>query len=147
MSERAVNGGSAIALAAYFLAFLLFFHLPPASAQVSGSTIGPWTSRSGDLQISYSSNLEPLTINQIHNWILYIATNEGTPVADAGLTIQGGMPEHDHGLPTRPRVTRYLGDGKYLLEGMRFHMPGAWEIQVTIDALGKQDAVVISLTL
>ena len=147
MSKSAANAGNAIALAAFFPALLLFLQATSASAQVTGSLTGPWISRSGELQISYASELEPLTINQIHSWVLYVETSEGTPVADAGLTVEGGMPEHDHGLPTRPRVTRYLGDGKYLLEGVRFHMPGAWEIQVTIDAVGKQDVVVISLTL
>ncbi len=147
ISEHAVIAGNAIAPAAFILALLLFFLATSASAQVTGTTIGPWTSRGGELQISYASNLEPLTINQIHSWVLFVETSEGIPVADAELTVEGGMPEHDHGLPTRPRVTRYLGDGKYLLEGVRFHMPGAWEIQVAIEALGKQDVVVISLTL
>lgn len=147
MSERAVGAGNAVAPAAFILALLLFFHATSASAQLPGTTTGPWTSRGGELQISYASNLEPLTINRIHSWVLYVETIEGIPVADAELTVEGGMPEHDHGLPTRPRVTRYLGDGQYLLEGMRFHMPGAWEIQIAIDALGKQDVVVIALTL
>jgi hypothetical protein len=147
MSTRAVSTGNVMALAAFFLALLLFFHATSATAQGTGSIIGPWTSRGGELQISYASNLHPLIINQIHSWVLYVETSKGTPVADAELAVEGGMPEHDHGLPTRPRVTRYLGDGKYLLEGMRFHMPGAWEIHVAIDALGKQDVVIISLTL
>ena len=147
MPERTLSVGRAIALATFFAALLLFFHATSTSAQVTGPTNGPWTSRSGELQVSYASHLEPLTINEIHSWVLYLETNEGAPVADAELTVQGGMPEHDHGLPTRPRVTRYLGDGKYLLEGMRFHMPGAWEIQVAVDRHEKQDVVVISLTL
>ena len=34
------------------------------------------------------------------------------------------MPEHNHGFPTAPRVTENLGEGDYLLEGMRFNMGG-----------------------
>ncbi len=142
-----VCAGNSIAVPAVFLALLILFHATLASTQVTGSPSGPWTSRGGELQIRYASSLEPLTINQIHSWVLYIETREGIPVAGADLTVEGGMPDHDHGLPTSPRVTRYLGDGKYLLEGMRFHMPGAWEILIAVDALDKQDVVVISLML
>jgi hypothetical protein len=57
------------------------------------------------------------------------------------------MPAHDHGLPTYPRVTEELGEGKYRLDGMRFHMAGAWEITMTIAADGKTDTVVVAVTL
>jgi hypothetical protein len=108
---------------------------------------GVWTSRSGDFRLRFSSNLDPLVINRIHNWVLEVATADGKPVADARISLVGGMPDHDHGLPTQPRVTRYLGDGKYLLEGMRFHMPGDWEILVTIETPGRRDVVRIPLAL
>jgi hypothetical protein len=29
------------------------------------------------------------------------------------------MPQHGHGLPTRPRVTRHLGDGMYEMRPLR----------------------------
>ena len=46
--------------------------------------------------------------------------------AVAAITVDGGMPQHGHGFPTRPRVTRDLDDGTYLLEGMKFSMTGWW---------------------
>jgi hypothetical protein len=106
-----------------------------------------WTSRSGNFRLRHSSNLDPLAINRIHNWVLEVETADGKPVADARISVVGGMPDHDHGLPTQPQVTRYLGDGKYLLEGMRFHMPGDWEILVTIETPGQRDVVRIALAL
>ena len=33
---------------------------------------------------------------------------------------------HGHGLPTQPQVTRYLGEGRYLIEGMKLNMAGDW---------------------
>jgi hypothetical protein len=42
------------------------------------------------------------------------------------------MPDHDHGLPTLPVVTRETSPGRYLLEGVRFHMPGRWQLTLTI---------------
>jgi hypothetical protein len=35
----------------------------------------------------------------------------------------------------------------YLLEGMRFHMNGRWEVSIEIDANGKRDTAVITLDL
>lgn len=42
------------------------------------------------------------------------------------------MPDHGHGLPTAPRVTRHLGGGRYLVEGMRFNMSGWWRLKFTV---------------
>jgi hypothetical protein len=42
------------------------------------------------------------------------------------------MPQHGHGLPTRPRVTRELAGGVYEVGGVRFNMGGWWELKFTI---------------
>ena len=76
----------------------------------------------------------PPAINQIHSWQVKLRAPNGAPVTHARIAIDGGMPQHGHGLPTRPRVTRELADGTYLLEGMKFSMPGWWEIKLAIAA-------------
>ncbi len=76
------------------------------------------------------SQLSPLEINRIHSWHIEITDADGKPVSNAQITVGGGMPDHDHGLPTQPQVTEEIGDGTYLLEGMRFHMPGKWQIVI-----------------
>lgn len=108
---------------------------------------GSWLTRSGYYRVSYESRLEPIVINKIHSWVLHVETAAGDPVGGASITITGGMPKHNHGLPTKPRTTSELGVGDYLLEGMRFHMKGEWELLVTIDAGGRRDTVIIPLTL
>jgi hypothetical protein len=80
-------------------------------------------------------------INQIHSWTINVATSTGAPVRQARIAVDGGMPQHGHGLPTRPRVTRELGDGNYLLEGMKFSMTGWWEIKLAIDAAEGADKI------
>ncbi len=57
------------------------------------------------------------------------------------------MPEHDHGLPTRPRVTRELGAGDYLVEGMKFHMHGAWQVTFAISTQEATDSVLFDVEL
>lgn len=106
-----------------------------------------WVTRSGDYRISYDSELEPIVINRIHSWIFHVETSAGDPVVGATITATGGMPLHNHGLPTNPRMTADLGNGSYRFEGFRFHMNGEWELLVTIDHGGRRDTVIIPLTI
>ncbi len=114
-----------------------------ASAEESSS----WPSRSGHFRVSYESDLQPLVINRMHRWILDVADKDGEPVSGATLRVTGGMPAHDHGLPTSPQVTRELAPGRYLLEGLRFHMNGEWQIEITIEVGELRDVAVILLQI
>ena len=76
---------------------------------------------------------EPVAINQIHSWRIQLSAASGAPVSGAVIHLGGGMPDHGHGFPTRPRV-REIGGGEYLLEGMKFNMQGRWEIKLGVQA-------------
>ena len=78
------------------------------------------------------SRLDPVVINRIHSWEILIRDKDGDPISGAEISVVGGMPDHDHGLPTLPVITGEMQAGRYLLEGVRFHMPGRWELSVTI---------------
>jgi hypothetical protein len=84
---------------------------------------------------------KPAAINQLHTWRVLLATPAGVPVVHARIKVDGGMPQHGHGLPTRPQVTRELPDGGYLIEGMKFSMTGWWEIKLAIDGPAGTDQV------
>ena len=83
----------------------------------------------------------PAAINQIHAWRIKLTTAAGLPVTDARSAVDGGMPQHGHGLPTRPQVTPAAADGTYLLEGMKFSMTGWWEIKLAIQSPEGADKV------
>ncbi len=108
---------------------------------------GAKTSDEGMFVISYESELQPVSINRIHNWIIHVETSDGRPVDGASITLVGGMPDHDHGLPTVPLATQSLGDGNYLVEGVKFHMNGWWQITVSITAGSEVDSVIFDLQL
>lgn len=97
--------------------------------------------------ISYEPGIQPVLINRIHNWVVHVETPDGSVVKNATIAFVGGMPDHDHGLPTLPLVTRYLGDGDYLVEGMRFHMNGRWQVTLTITVESSIDSVTFDLQL
>lgn len=83
----------------------------------------------------------PAAINQLHTWQVKVDSPAGLPIAHARITVDGGMPQHGHGLPTRPQVTQEPVDGTYLIEGMKFSMTGWWEIKLAIDSPEGADRV------
>lgn len=98
-------------------------------------------SAEGRYRVTLLPPARPAAINQLHAWQVRLATPAGAPVAMARITVDGGMPQHGHGLPTRPQVTRELPDGGYLVEGMKFSMTGWWEIKLAIDGPAGTDRV------
>jgi hypothetical protein len=76
-----------------------------------------------------------------------VETADGQPVENAAIVVDGGMPQHGHGLPTQPQVTQNLGGGDYLVEGLKFQMPGWWEVKFRITADGQSDGVIFNLVL
>jgi hypothetical protein len=101
----------------------------------------------GLFSATYEPQVETIAINQIHTWTIHVETPDGEPVENAEITVDGGMPQHGHGLPTAPQVTEYLGNGDYLVEGMKFNMSGWWTLTFDIDAEGATDDVTFNLIL
>jgi len=91
--------------------------------------------------VAIQSLADPIAINKMHAWEIRLRSPSGEAVSGARISVDGGMPEHGHGLPTQPRVTRELGEGRYLLEGMKFSMPGWWEIKLKVVAASGSDDV------
>ncbi len=99
------------------------------------------TTQEGRYVVSMQPPATPPAINQLHAWQVKLRTPDGQPVSRARIDIDGGMPQHGHGLPTRPRVTRELSDGTYLIEGMKFSMTGWWEIKLAVQSAQGADKV------
>jgi hypothetical protein len=88
-----------------------------------------------------------IKVGQMHKWNIQVTTADGTPVDSAKILVDGGMPQHGHGLPTKPLVTAHLGDGKHVVEGMKFNMGGWWVVKFRINAAAGADTVVFNLKL
>ncbi len=101
----------------------------------------------GLYRATITPRLDPIKINQVHSWTLHLETPDGRPVQGATITVDGDMPGHGHGLPTRPQVTRALGNGDYLVEGMKFQMTGWWYVEFDITAGGQHDSVRFNLVV
>ncbi len=107
----------------------------------------PWSSASGLYRLTVEPAPSALRINELHSWTLTLTDAAGQPVSGARFEVSGGMPEHNHGLPTQPVVTTEHADGSYQLEGMRFHMHGYWEVRVRVLAEPGSDTVLLKLDI
>jgi hypothetical protein len=108
--------------------------------------LGPRASQ----QQTYTATLqpaEPLRVRRLQTVPVRISDAHGRPVDNAVISVDGGMPEHGHGLPTQPRVTRALGNGVYEIEGLRFSMGGWWQLKLAIDSPAGADRVTFNLSL
>ena len=142
-----LNGRHVGTVAILFGALLLSSHSQGIQAQTVLGADAWFSSRAERFRVRVEPDLQPLAINSIHRWIVQVETLDGTPVTSAAIDIRGGMPTHDHGLPTLPEATEHLGEGRYLIEGMRFHMSGYWEVILAIDTGAIRDEVVIPVEL
>lgn len=127
-----------------------FLHPMMMGGGSSPASLDTATSRSTDnglFNVSWRSDSDDVPLNQIHTWTLTVTTPDGAPVENAEILVDGGMPQHGHGLPTSPQVTEYLGNGEYRVEGLRFQMTGWWEVKFNISAGGQSDSITFNLTL
>lgn len=136
--------GGIILLVATFVGYMAWsMNNVPANLDYATTRL----TENGLYQISYKASRAPIPINQFHTWTLTLATPDGQPVRNARITVDGDMPQHGHGLPTQPQVTKSLGGGKYLLEGVKFQMGGWWVVDLNVSAGSITDQVRFNLLL
>ena len=101
----------------------------------------------GAYRLSFNPEGDSIRVGRMHSWRLHVETVDGAAVDSAAIAVDGGMPQHGHGLPTRPRVTQSLGGGDYLVSGMKFNMRGWWIVSFKVQAAGAADSVTFNLKL
>src|SRR5215207_9356128 len=106
------------------------------------------TSETGRYRATIRPDGDSIPKGKLQRWTLHLETTTGTTVDSARVTVDGGMPQHGHGLPTKPRVTRSLGHGDHLVEGMKFNMGGWWVVKFRVaSAAAGADSVVFNVKL
>jgi hypothetical protein len=113
------------------IAFAATRSTPPSDLDYSLSH----RSDEGLYQVTLVPSVEPVPVGKMHAWLVEVTDAEGQPV-EAEIVMDGGMPQHGHGLPTVPQVT-----------GMRFNMPGWWVLDIEIDGTAGTDTATFNLAL
>lgn len=122
-------------------------HVMMTRPHLDANTSQTRVTNGGKYQVSYLPAVTPVPKRQLHAWTIDIRTRDGRPVDGARLTIDGGMPDHGHGLPTQPALREALGNGRYVVDGMKFNMGGYWVVDLGIAAAEGSDAVRFELNL
>ena len=138
-----VFGGAVLVAAALFAWMMYRMNYVPGDLNTSTAL----SSEQGLFNFSYTPQNDAIRINRIHSWTLHVEDAAGAPVENAVIAVDGDMPQHGHGLSTSPRVTKYLGNGDYQVDGLKFHMPGWWIVEFEIEAGGQKDQVTFNLLL
>lgn len=137
--RRAATAAAAVAL----LSGCMLFARPPRDLDYSRTR----TSEAGLYRATIRPQGDTIPTGRLQRWTLHLETVDGRPVDSAAVAVDGGMPQHGHGLPTRPRVTRALGGGDHLVEGLRFNMGGWWVVKFHVSAPAGSDSLVFNLSL
>ncbi|MFZ1681293.1 MAG: FixH family protein [Rhizobiaceae bacterium] len=135
-----------LALAALgFGAFVAYRMMQPPPDDLDLSRLK--ASQAGMFMVGIEPEGGALVQGPLHAWVASVSLADGTAVEGATIAVDGGMPQHGHGLPTAPKVTADLGGGRYRIEGVRFNMGGWWVFRLAIEADGKSDTVEFNLVL
>lgn len=140
---------------------------PPASAPASGPAISArpaaepplpappeieWTetlkSADGTYVVRYHCEPHPIPLGDLFRMTVgvFAADGEKRVGDDVELRVDAAMPEHAHGMNTRPTVERGR-DGLFRVDGMLFHMSGYWEIYFDVVDHGVVERAQTSVTL
>lgn len=103
------------------------------------------TTQAGRFVITLRPEADRIPIGPLHAWIIEVTTPDGRPAAVRQLVFDGAMPQHGHGFETAPQVTDALGEGRFRVDGVRFHMAGAWKLRIDVAEAGAADVAYLDL--
>jgi hypothetical protein len=128
-------------LAGAHMAMMAATPKPPASE----FGYGPRKSINGEYVVTIEESAGFKT-GKMLTTVIRVTSKAGNAVDGLQIKVDGGMPQHGHGLPTKPRVTKELSEGRYQVEGLKFNMGGWWELKFAF-AGATSDSVVFNLEL
>jgi hypothetical protein len=80
------------------------------------------------------------------SWTVRLTTPAGTGINGVPVTVEAYMPVTGDRMPTRP-VARYIGDGQYRIEGLRFTRAGWWNVGLAVRFAFGGDSLAFNLIL
>lgn len=100
--------------------------------------------QSGKYLVAVRALAEPLPMGELFAMEATVTDPSGAPVPSAGVTIDARMPQHNHGMETKPVPREVVcdapgprgcphPDGVYVSDGFKFHMAGSWTVLVDVN--------------
>lgn len=111
----------------YRLALPLFLLVLPGWVQACGEQLPPANRvlvNSKDMVLAFSAGPAGIPVGRHFAIEVQLCPQDGKELATT-LRVDADMPAHRHGMNYKTRV-RSLGDNRFAVEGLMFHMPGRW---------------------
>jgi len=105
----------------------------------------PRETKTKSFAVSLQTSPAQIPVNQHFSMEFTVRAAEGAQIPEQ-IAVNADMPAHGHGMNTKPRLTA-LGANRWRVEGMLFHMPGAWEIYVYIGRKAAMERAVFPVEL
>ena len=109
------------------------------------ATPGGRTAEAGQYRIAWRSDPSPVPVGRLFALDLAVCSR-ATPGEAVTVSVDARMPAHGHGMNYKPGV-KPVGDGRFRIEGMMFHMPGHWELAFELREGGRTERIVQPLTV
>src|SRR5262245_20501609 len=128
-------------------ALLIALLLSPAAAAQSCATLpGAVSVESERYVVSYRTRPDRIVVGRHFTVDLVVCARKGGAIAAENLRVAAHMPEHRPGMNYRT-VVKAVEDGRYVAEGLMFHMPGRWELVFEVRGDGRTDRLTRSIVL
>jgi hypothetical protein len=128
--------------------FLLFS--APASAKILDTPVEAFATKlviGVKVKNLMGESMDDVPLNQLVNLIVTLKSTSGLLPKDLKIIkFNATMPKHQHGMVTKPRLTKITAE-EYLIEGVKLHMPGAWQFNVHLELGNDSAQVAIPLKL
>ncbi|MFZ5478414.1 MAG: FixH family protein [Myxococcota bacterium] len=101
------------------------------------------TTAQGLYAIRYATSPDPVPLSTLFEVETFVTdARTGEPVEDAVVRVDARMPQHGHGMATKPEdVAGPHPDGRYVTRGMKLHMPGEWTLRFEVDGPAGRDTL------
>ena len=117
----------------------------PAFAAAQGCDVPGARVESDRVVVVYRTVPSKIAVGQ-HFAVEVRVCGKGARAAPTALRVDADMPEHRHGMNYRARVSPQ-GDGRYVAEGLLFHMPGHWRLLFDVDGGGRTERLAADIAL
>lgn len=101
----------------------------------------------GAYRVTIADNTANPRQHRLEQIAIVLRTAAGEPVNGARIAVDARTREVERRMQTAPRVTRSLGNGAYLVEGLHFNMAGLWLLEFDITAGKTRDKALLQVAV
>lgn len=135
---------------------------PPTPAEQNRNFGAEKPTQVGRYLVTLAFEPDPPVLGELFEVDARVALPDGLPLETGKVTLDARMPQHEHGMETRPIVDEGActevppdsdadsdapanrkcrhPDGRYRAKGFKFHMSGKWTVLVNVDGPGGPDS-------